>query len=89
MGSSAPTSTNLKKWLQDNPTFEVVKQGSVQAQHIEVFPQDYFLTIPLVFKKNISNNNNNFLFISEIQATNEVNKCSIKYSYKSYEFGCQ
>lgn len=36
MGNSAPTINNLKKWLQDNPTFEVVQSGSVQAQHIEV-----------------------------------------------------
>ncbi|XP_055923846.1 uncharacterized protein LOC129954153 [Eupeodes corollae] len=34
-GSNAPTTLNLKKWLQDNPTFEVVQPGSVQALEIE------------------------------------------------------
>lgn len=35
-GSNAPTTHNLKKWLQDNQTFEVVQPGSIQAQEIEV-----------------------------------------------------
>uniref|UniRef100_A0A0K8WM71 PHD finger protein 3 n=1 Tax=Bactrocera latifrons TaxID=174628 RepID=A0A0K8WM71_BACLA len=34
-GSNAPTTHNLKKWLQDNQTFEVVQPGSIQAQEIE------------------------------------------------------
>ncbi|XP_055853477.1 uncharacterized protein LOC129917135 [Episyrphus balteatus] len=34
-GSNAPTTLNLKKWLQDNPTFEVVQPGSAQALEIE------------------------------------------------------
>ncbi|KAI9580842.1 hypothetical protein GQX74_013390 [Glossina fuscipes] len=34
-GVSAPTTLNLKKWLQDNPTFEVVQPGSSQALDIE------------------------------------------------------
>ncbi|XP_067615651.1 uncharacterized protein pps isoform X2 [Eurosta solidaginis] len=34
-GSNAPTTLNLKKWLQDNQTFEVVQPGSFQAQEIE------------------------------------------------------
>lgn len=34
-GNSAPTVGNLKQWLQDNPTFEVVQPGSVQAQAIK------------------------------------------------------
>uniref|UniRef100_A0A1A9W2B6 PHD-type domain-containing protein n=1 Tax=Glossina brevipalpis TaxID=37001 RepID=A0A1A9W2B6_9MUSC len=34
-GVSAPTTVNLKKWLQDNPTFEVVQPGSSQALDIE------------------------------------------------------
>lgn len=34
-GSSAPTVANLKKWLKDNPTFEVVQPGSPQFLAIE------------------------------------------------------
>ncbi|XP_054731524.1 uncharacterized protein LOC129240074 isoform X1 [Anastrepha obliqua] len=34
-GSNAPTTLNLKKWLQENQTFEVVQPGSSQAQEIE------------------------------------------------------
>lgn len=41
-GVSAPTTLNLKKWLQDNPTFEVVQPGSSQALDIEVIVLIYF-----------------------------------------------
>ncbi|XP_005188356.2 uncharacterized protein LOC101895968 [Musca domestica] len=34
-GHNAPTFANLKKWLQENPTFEVVQPGSPQALDIE------------------------------------------------------
>ncbi|EDW67985.1 death-inducer obliterator 1 [Drosophila virilis] len=34
-GHLAPTAQQLKKWLQDNPSFEVVQPGSQQAQEIE------------------------------------------------------
>ncbi|XP_065367348.1 serine-rich adhesin for platelets isoform X2 [Calliphora vicina] len=34
-GNSAPTVANLKKWLQDNPTFEVIQPGSAQALELE------------------------------------------------------
>ncbi|XP_061400775.1 uncharacterized protein LOC133336495 [Musca vetustissima] len=34
-GHNAPTFANLKKWLQDNPTFEVIQPGSPQALDIE------------------------------------------------------
>ncbi|XP_037819855.1 serine-rich adhesin for platelets [Lucilia sericata] len=34
-GNSAPTVVNLKKWLQDNPTFEVIQPGSAQALELE------------------------------------------------------
>lgn len=34
-GSNAPTTLNLKKWIQDNPTFEVVQPGSIHALEIE------------------------------------------------------
>ncbi|KAM7362521.1 protein partner of snf isoform 2-T2 [Cochliomyia hominivorax] len=34
-GNSAPTAANLKKWLQDNPTFEVIQPGSAQAIDLE------------------------------------------------------
>ncbi|ALC46570.1 pps [Drosophila busckii] len=34
-GHLAPTAQHLKKWLQDNPTFEVVQPGSTQALEIE------------------------------------------------------
>ncbi|TMW49014.1 hypothetical protein DOY81_005902 [Sarcophaga bullata] len=34
-GNNAPTTTNLKKWLQDNPTFEVIQPGSAQALDLE------------------------------------------------------
>jgi hypothetical protein len=33
-GQSAPTSENLKQWLKDHPTFEVVVPGSEQARAI-------------------------------------------------------
>lgn len=35
-GNTAPTPDTLKQWLLDNPTFEVVKPGSKQAQFIKV-----------------------------------------------------
>ncbi len=35
-GNTAPTPETLKQWLLDNPTFEVVKPGSKQAQFIKV-----------------------------------------------------
>jgi len=34
-GNNAPTTANLKRWLQENPTFEVVQPGSPQAVTIE------------------------------------------------------
>ncbi|XP_036336250.1 LOW QUALITY PROTEIN: uncharacterized protein LOC118746507 [Rhagoletis pomonella] len=34
-GSNAPTTLNLKKWLQENQTFEVVQPGAFQAQGME------------------------------------------------------
>ncbi|KAL7727010.1 hypothetical protein ACLKA6_010053 [Drosophila palustris] len=34
-GHMAPSAQQLKKWLQDNPSFEVVQPGSVQALEIE------------------------------------------------------
>lgn len=34
-GNMAPSAQQLKKWLQDNPSFEVVQPGSVQALEIE------------------------------------------------------
>lgn len=34
-GNTAPTPDTLKQWLLDNPTFEVVKPGSKQAQFIK------------------------------------------------------
>ncbi|XP_013107132.2 death-inducer obliterator 1 [Stomoxys calcitrans] len=37
-GNSAPTFANLKKWLQDNPTFEVVRPGSQSALDVEKKP---------------------------------------------------
>ncbi|XP_052873632.1 uncharacterized protein LOC128278950 [Anopheles cruzii] len=33
-GKNAPTEENIKKWLQDHPTFEVVPPGSAQANII-------------------------------------------------------
>lgn len=35
-GNTAPTPDTLRQWLLDNPTFEVVKPGSKQAQFIKV-----------------------------------------------------
>lgn len=35
-GNMAPSAQQLKKWLQDNPSFEVVQPGSLQALEIEV-----------------------------------------------------
>lgn len=35
-GCNAPTSANLRKWLQDHPTFEVVQSGTTQASEVEV-----------------------------------------------------
>lgn len=35
-GNTAPTPETLKQWLQDNPTFQVVKPGSKQEQYIKV-----------------------------------------------------
>ncbi|KAH8419062.1 hypothetical protein KR222_002912 [Zaprionus bogoriensis] len=35
-GHMAPSAQQLKKWLQDNPSFEVVQPGSIQAMEIEV-----------------------------------------------------
>ncbi|XP_037045345.1 uncharacterized protein LOC119080875 [Bradysia coprophila] len=35
-GNTAPTPDTLKQWLLDNPTFELVKPGSKQAQFIRV-----------------------------------------------------
>ncbi|KAH8312444.1 hypothetical protein KR044_010768 [Drosophila immigrans] len=34
-GHLAPSAQHLKKWLQDNPTFEVLQPGSLQAMEIE------------------------------------------------------
>ncbi|XP_030369793.1 uncharacterized protein LOC115620614 isoform X2 [Scaptodrosophila lebanonensis] len=34
-GQNAPTVHQLKKWLQENPTFEVVQPGSIEAKKIE------------------------------------------------------
>ncbi|XP_055387754.1 uncharacterized protein LOC129616242 [Condylostylus longicornis] len=34
-GNNAPTTANLKRWLQENPTFEVIQPGSPQAQAVE------------------------------------------------------
>lgn len=35
-GDNAPTSGNIRKWLQDHPTFEIVQAGTQQALEIEV-----------------------------------------------------
>ena len=40
-GNNAPTTTNLKKWLQDNPTFEVIQPGSAQALDLEASTTHY------------------------------------------------
>lgn len=42
-GNNAPTTHNLKKWLQDNQTFEVVQPGSIEAQEVEVSLVENFL----------------------------------------------
>lgn len=38
-GNSAPTADNLKRWLQEHPTFEVVNAGSAQAIAIKAKKQ--------------------------------------------------
>lgn len=35
-GENAPTSANVRKWLQDHPTFEIVQTGTQQALEVEV-----------------------------------------------------
>lgn len=35
-GPSAPTAANLKVWLQDNPTFEVVQPGTMNRPSINI-----------------------------------------------------
>lgn len=35
-GSNAPTSANVRKWLQEHPTFEIVQTGTQQALEVEV-----------------------------------------------------
>lgn len=43
-GANAPLLTNLKKWLQDHPTFEIVQNGTHQALEVEVSYKNHFIT---------------------------------------------
>lgn len=44
-GANAPLLTNLKKWLQDHPTFEVVQNGTHQALEVEVSSKNNIMNL--------------------------------------------